>query len=220
MEKKRLLVSFSGGETSAYILMWLWMNKRDEFDMHVVFANTGQENEETLLFVKKCQDYFNIPIVWVEAIVHHGSRTGTTHKIVSYETASRNGEPFEEAIKKYMIPNLRNFICTRELKLRPIQHYSKSIGWKRGSYYTAIGIRSDEIDRVSKDRKKDMLIYPLVIPPLYFFRGNKSVDYIFNTVVTDPNFKKAGDDASVYHSMSDGQPLDISNGCEESCEVF
>ena len=53
MEKKKLLVSFSGGETSAYMAQWLWNNKQDEFDMLFVFANTGLENEETLQFVKE-----------------------------------------------------------------------------------------------------------------------------------------------------------------------
>ena len=31
--KKKLLVSFSGGETSAFMAHWLWKNKQDEFDM-------------------------------------------------------------------------------------------------------------------------------------------------------------------------------------------
>ena len=37
--------------------------------------------------------------------------------------------------------------------------YVKSLGWK--DYYTAIGIRYDEIDRVSVDRVKRKLYYPL-----------------------------------------------------------
>ena len=50
---KRLLVSFSGGETSAFMAQWLWRHKRDQYDMVFVFANTGQENEETLDFVQQ-----------------------------------------------------------------------------------------------------------------------------------------------------------------------
>lgn len=85
-EKKKLLVSFSGGETSAYMAQWLWNHKQDEFDMVFVFANTGQENEETLLFVEKCSKHFGFPVHWVEAVVHHGKRKGTTHKAVCFKT--------------------------------------------------------------------------------------------------------------------------------------
>ena len=130
--------------------------------MIFVFANTGQENEETLKFVEKCDKAFNLGIVWVEAVVHHVKRKGTTHKIVNFETADREGKVFEEVIKKYMIPNKQNMICTRELKERPITSYARSIGWRRSDYQTAIGIRSDEIDRISANKEKNRLIYPLI----------------------------------------------------------
>lgn len=162
MEKKNLLVSFSGGETSAYMAHWLKLNKSHEYDMVFVFANTGQENEQTLEFVDRCDKYFNLDLVWVEAVVHHNERKGCTHRIVNFESASRNGEPFEEVIKKYMIPNKGNNHCTRELKLNPIKSYMRSIGWKKSDYFTAVGIRSDEIDRISEKRIENKLYYPLV----------------------------------------------------------
>jgi hypothetical protein len=161
--KKKLLVSFSGGETSGYLL-WFIMNiwsKRDEYEIIVVYANTGEENEETLLFIQKCSEFFNIKVVWVEALVIHGEREGTKHKVVNFETASRKGEPFEEIIKKYGIPNQAFPHCNRELKLRPIHSYIKNeLGWK--DYYTAIGIRYDEIDRMVVNRKTYNIIYPLI----------------------------------------------------------
>lgn len=89
--KPKLLVSFSGGETSAFMAQWLWKHHRDDYDMIFVFANTGQENEETLEFVQKCADHFGFPVVWVEAVVHHGKRKASTHRIVDFETASRDG---------------------------------------------------------------------------------------------------------------------------------
>ena len=49
---KKLSISFSGGKTSAYMTKWLMDNKKQDYDEIVVtFANTGQENEETLEFV-------------------------------------------------------------------------------------------------------------------------------------------------------------------------
>jgi len=157
---KKLLVSFSGGETSGYMAQWLLKNKSKEYEMIFVFANTGLENEETLSFVEKCDKEFNLNVIWVEAVFHKEYRKGTTHKIVDYKTATRGVDLFEEMIQVYGIPNQAYPHCNRELKLQAIKSYMRSIGWK--DYYTAIGIRNDEIDRVNKDRKKNKLIYPLV----------------------------------------------------------
>lgn len=158
--KDKLLVSFSGGETSAYMLWWILKNWSNKYDVKVVFANTGQENEETLLFIEKCSDYFKVDVVWVEAVVNPENKKGTTHKIVNFETASRNGEPFEAVIAKYGISNPATPHCNREMKLNSLKSYLKSIGWKK--YYTAIGIRVDEFDRMNAKRKERRLLYPLI----------------------------------------------------------
>jgi hypothetical protein len=158
--KKKVLVSFSGGETSAYMAQWLWTHKRDEYEMIFVFANTGEENEETLIFTQKCAQHFGFPLVWIEGVFNKTKGIGTTHRVVDFNTASRKGEPFEAHCSTYGIPNIANPQCSRELKGAPIISYARSLGWKK--YYTAIGIRNDEIDRVSVQRKKNRLIYPLI----------------------------------------------------------
>jgi len=158
--KKKLLVSFSGGETSAYMAQWLWKNRRDEYDMVFVFANTGQENEQTLEFVQKCSDHFGFPVVWIEGVHHPQVGKGTEHRVVDFATASRNGEPFETFISVYSIPNQANPQCTNELKSYPIKSYARSLGWRK--YHTAIGIRIDEFDRMSAKAKARRLIYPLI----------------------------------------------------------
>jgi len=158
--EKKLLVCFSGGETSAYMAQWLISHKKEEYEMIFVFANTGQENEATLEFVNKCDKHFGLNVVWVEAIINPITGKGTTCKIVSFETASRNGEPFERHISKYGISNMENLACTRELKTNTIKSYARLIGWKK--YYTAIGIRSDEFDRMNARAKDERIIYPLV----------------------------------------------------------
>lgn len=158
--KKKLLVSFSGGETSAYMAQWLWNHKQDEYEMIFVFANTGQENNETLFFIKQCEEYFGFPVVWIEAKVFHNQRKGNGFTKVSFETVSREGEPFEQIIKKHGIPNTSTPHCTRELKQTPIKSYAKSLGWKK--YFTAIGIREDEIDRMNSNWRKNRFVYPLI----------------------------------------------------------
>jgi hypothetical protein len=162
--ERRLFISFSGGETSAFmtyaILYGAYRHRYD--DIRVVFANTGQERDETLEFVKQCDEHFGFNTVWVEAEVHHGQRTAPTSRVVTYDSADREGRVFESAIQKYGIPNSKFKSCTRDLKLRPMTHYLKSIGWEPGTYDTAIGIRVDEIDRMSDEKEKRRLVYPLI----------------------------------------------------------
>lgn len=159
--KKKLLVSFSGGETSAYMAQWLWKHKQDEYEMVFVFANTGQENEETLEFVEKCSKFFGFPVVWVEGVFSKKYGVGAKSKVVNFSTADRDGKVFEEMISVYSIPNIANPQCTKELKANPINHYARHVlKWK--TFYTAIGIRSDESDRINRKAKKLKLIYPLI----------------------------------------------------------
>lgn len=162
-ENPRLFISFSGGETSGYMSQFLINNLPKQYDeVLVLFANTGQENEETLKFVKKCDEYFNLNVVWVEAEVNPEKRKGTRHRVVDFNSAARDGKPFEDVIRKYGIPNQAYPHCTRELKLQPMTSYLRSIGWKKGTYDVAIGIRADEIDRVSAKHKENNIIYPLI----------------------------------------------------------
>lgn len=164
MEKQKMLVLFSGGRTSAYMTYKLLSECRDEYEMIPVFANTGQEMNATLDFVFACDTHFGFNTVWIEADVR-GGRNATAHKIVTYETASRAGEPFEKVVEKYGIPNASYPHCTRELKENPIHSYIRSIGWKKGEYLTAIGIRTDEQRRVKRGiscQNKQIRVYPLV----------------------------------------------------------
>lgn len=161
---KRLVTSFSGGETSGFMAAHIHMVWRDKYgwdEIVYLFANTGQENEETLEFVEQCSRRFGFKVVWVEAVVHEG-RKSTTHRVVDISTASRKGEPFEAVIRKYGIPNHDWKHCTRELKLNPMLSYLDSIGWERGTYDTAIGIRADEARRRSPTAKQSRIIYPLM----------------------------------------------------------
>jgi hypothetical protein len=155
----RLLISFSGGETSAY-MAWRLLREKAYSAVAVVFANTGEEREETLEFIKACDEAFGFKTVWVEA-VQFQDEAKTDFKVVTFQTASRRGEPFEAAIKKYGIPNSGNKQCTKVLKRYPLERYARSIGWAPRSYDIAIGIRADEIDRMSTATDRS-LVYPLV----------------------------------------------------------
>lgn len=160
--KEKYQISFSGGRTSGYMTKLLIDNFSDEYDFIVTFANTGIEHPKTLDFVNNCDKYFGFNTVWLEADVFHNERKGTGFKIVTYETASRNAEPFEEVVRKYGIPNQAFPHCTRELKLAPMRAYLKSLEINHKTIKTAIGIRKDEMRRVSKQAEVNNITYPLI----------------------------------------------------------
>lgn len=167
MKKENLLISFSGGRTSAYMTHLIINKWADKYNIVTVFANTGKEDEKTLEFVQECSVKFGIDIVWVEAsrldengkpLSKKGWKTG--HKVVTFETASRNGEPFEEAIALLGMPSTNAPWCSDQLKRLPIESYLRSIDFH--DYYKAIGVRCDEVDRVDPEWRKKKIIYPLV----------------------------------------------------------
>lgn len=161
----RLVISFSFGETSAY-MTWRILNDhalRSQFgEVVVVVANTSREREESLQFGNRCDAYFGFNSAWVESVTYEAGRA-SGHRLVSYRTAARDGSVFERMIEKYGIPNAKFIHCTRELKLNPIRSYvEEGLGWERGTYQTAVGIRADEIDRMSETAMASGVIYPLV----------------------------------------------------------
>lgn len=148
-------LSFSGGRTSAYML-WMVILSNSSEDIArwliVCFANTGKEREETLRFVQRCCEQWSIAIVWLEFC-----DSGEGFRIVDFDSASRNGEPFEAAIRKRQyLPNPVTRYCTVELKIRTMHRYLKSLGWAAndGEWDQMVGIRADEHRRVAKIRAR------------------------------------------------------------------
>ena len=158
------VISFSGGRTSAYML-WRVIQENNGLppEAKVCFANTGKEEEATLKFVNDCSVKWGVPVTWIEYISHE--EADLRFKEVTYETASRNGEPFEEVIRHYgKLPNPINKSCTAELKIRAVARYLKSIGWDE--WVSMVGIRFDEQRRAAKlkaDRKAENPIAPLAM---------------------------------------------------------
>ena len=121
-------------------------------DVRVMFANTGKEREETLVFVNEVARRWGIEIEWLEyvrrylpryksvetaercaaiqerAAREHGrvyepanGRKEPGYRIVTFETASRNGEPFDNMIDLNGLPNRSLRMCTAEMKIRVIK---------------------------------------------------------------------------------------------------
>lgn len=143
--KNGKLVSFSGGRSSAMMLKIMLDNGMIDGRTIVAFANTGKEREETLQFVRDCGDAWGIKIWWVEYQTEK-----PLYKIVNFQTASRNGEPFEALTKraKYL-PNAVQRICTGDLKIKPMNRLMKK-HFLFLRYEKYMGIRADELSRYLK----------------------------------------------------------------------
>lgn len=167
------LISFSGGRTSAHMLKAILDAHGGSLpdDVRVAFSNTGKEREETLRFVHECETRWGVPIYWIEWRATPKRAKGTASlaawlaandpdqrmvaeagfERVGYNSASRNGEPFEALIAmKQRLPNWQERWCTEFLKVGPLTALAESFGWAPGSYKEVIGLRADEGHRILK----------------------------------------------------------------------
>jgi 3'-phosphoadenosine 5'-phosphosulfate sulfotransferase (PAPS reductase)/FAD synthetase len=147
-------ISFSGGRTSAYMLWRVLQAGGGVLPSQAIvcFANTGKEDEATLRFVQDCSERWNVPITWLE--YQAADETADRWRLVDFETASRNGEPFEALIRsRNFLPNPVARFCTVELKVRAIHRYLKTIGWTE--WDSMLGIRADEPRRLAKIGNQD-----------------------------------------------------------------
>lgn len=136
------MISFSGGRTSGYMLRKV-LDAGLDADVHVLYANTGKEREETLDFIYEVETVWGVPIHWLER--------GPEGKVVEvdYGSASRDGEPFVRLIRKRnFLPNPIMRFCTSELKIRVMKQWMLAQGYKH--WTNVVGIRHDEPRRVSR----------------------------------------------------------------------
>ncbi|NBW09819.1 MAG: Nin-like protein [Caulobacteraceae bacterium] len=160
------MISFSGGRSSAMMTKILCENIPEDKRI-ICFANTGKEHELTLKFVHDYEVHFSEKIHWIEYCEVNG------YKLVEYETASRQGEPYAALIKKRgFLPNPVTRFCTTELKIRPIKKFIQSLGYKE--WENAVGIRYDEPSRYARLPKGCAKEPYETIAPLYHLRVNKA----------------------------------------------
>lgn len=138
------VVSFSGGRTSGYMLRRI-LDAGLQPDVHVLFANTGKEREETLRFVRDCGEKWGVPVHWLEWA------EGEKFRAVDFASASRDGEPFAGLIaKRKFLPNPVTRYCTQELKIRVMRNWMLDRGYEH--WTNVVGIRADEPRRVARMR--------------------------------------------------------------------
>ncbi len=136
--KKPYIVKFSGGRSSAMMLMKLLKNnqlnpKRGDI---IIFNNTSAEHPATYEFTRKikkiAEEEYNIPFFWIEYQTYEDSN-GTyqwsrrpSYKLVNDQPLSRDnlsgyrykGEVFEEMISlSGFLPSMVSRVCTLSMKI-------------------------------------------------------------------------------------------------------
>jgi 3'-phosphoadenosine 5'-phosphosulfate sulfotransferase (PAPS reductase)/FAD synthetase len=192
MSKPANIASFSGGQTSGYMLRRL-MDSEPDFDsrFRVVFENTGREHDATLDFVRDVEKHWGVHVTWLEytrvpavevdpMLVPEGRKRANLLKAqeaglgahwfreVNYETAARRGQPgpFDELLKWLAaLPNVRGRSCSAFLKRRTLQRYLEA--QETGPYNCYIGIRADEAHRATEiianlDDRNEIPQFPLI----------------------------------------------------------
>lgn len=158
LPKGNVAIAFSGGRTSAFMLHQILEANGNLPDRVVVsFQNTGREMNETLDFVQECGERWGVKIVWLEY-----RAADPRFEVVSHNSASRNGEPFEALIRKRkFLPNRVARFCTAEMKVHCSNRYLRSIGWDR--WTNTVGIRADEPNRLkgAPPKERYTLWHPL-----------------------------------------------------------
>lgn len=159
------VIQFSSGRSSAKLAHDFMAAHDGKLPADVIFAfeNTGKEDDLSLKFAHDCDVNFGLGLIWLEYTEGGGYRQ------VTYETASRNGEPFEAVIKQRggVLPNPRSRYCSSEMKTRTLHRFLRQqVGWTE--WDTMLGIRADEPKRLAKFRqnphpetKAETIILPL-----------------------------------------------------------
>jgi 3'-phosphoadenosine 5'-phosphosulfate sulfotransferase (PAPS reductase)/FAD synthetase len=157
------LISFSGGRTSGYMLWHILDAHGGKLpdNVHVCFANTGKEREETLRFVHDCETNWGVRVHWLEWLPPPPRRKKGDAKLepaadaarrfeeVGYNSANRDGAKFANLIRrKQYLPNPIMRYCTIELKIRVMRDFMIAEGNR--NWTNAVGIRADEMLRAFK----------------------------------------------------------------------
>ncbi len=166
-------IQFSGGRTSGFMLYKLleYYGGKLPDNCYVLFQNTGREMEETLEFVKDCSEKWDVKIHWLEYVAQAKNRV-TEIKIVDFDTAARNGEPFDKLMDDVKrVPNVVSRICTFYMKVRTAHYFMRKIK-QHDNFQKMLGLRFDEKKRAqSVTQNAENFETPLL--PLYHSRISK-----------------------------------------------
>lgn len=137
----KYVLSFGAGVNSTAMMVFL-IQKKFPLD-YVLFADTGSERPETYDYLSHVRKYLK--------------KKGIPFEVVRV----RNGDSlYDRCMRRKVIPSQTWRWCTRDLKIRPIYAFYRSL---KSHVFQYVGIDYDEIHRM-KDSKANYVtnIYPLI----------------------------------------------------------
>ena len=103
---KNLLVTCSGGETSMTVTLYCLEHLKKEYNICVVYANTGVESNKTLDFLNRCQNDFEIPINWMlKFITDKENQLDITKLIIKVQQEIQIGKQIKKLHLKKLLKN-------------------------------------------------------------------------------------------------------------------
>lgn len=137
---KQIVVSFSGGRTSAYLCSLI---KKLHPDAVFVFMDTGAEHEATYDFIKQVNNYFNLNLVCMRVVINPILGEGNSYQIISIDEIGHDLQPWRDMSLKYGLPYKGGEFCTDRMKTTPCKKYLDD-AYGMGNYHIWLGMRIDE----------------------------------------------------------------------------
>lgn len=137
-EAKHVL-GLSGGRDSAALAIYMRQN-RPELEIDYFFTDTGKELPEVYEFLVKLEGFLGKPVLRLNP-----------------------DRDFDFWLKQYngFLPSPQTRWCTRQLKLRPFEHWLRPMLKDQATIYSYVAIRSDEEYREGYSSKHANLIVKL-----------------------------------------------------------
>lgn len=168
---KNIMVTVSGGRSSAMSARHIQTSEKyKDFNKLYVFANTGQEREETIDFLKNIVKHWGIELNIIEGVYSDVMGVGVGYKLVDFDTMSMNSEPFEGVIMHKNkgifdgLPHSEAPYCSENLKTLPCKKFADEI-FGVNNYIKSIGYRLEDMPKriswaeIKEDKTR---IFPLL----------------------------------------------------------
>lgn len=136
-----VIVSVSGGKDSAALMSWACEMFPKE-KLVAVHAVIDIDWDETLSIVREQCEFFDLPLVEVQAVNKRGDDVGFLDILTSPRIDRKTGEE-----KENMVPDMANRWCTSRLKTGPIDKYARTLS---GNVLVLIGERREESSKRAK----------------------------------------------------------------------
>lgn len=153
--KPVIVVSFSGGRTSARFCKWV-KEKYEPLGYKVVFVfmDTGMEHPATYDFVRKVNEHLELNLVCLRTDFNMTLNKANSYEIVDINSMTFSLMPFFTMLIKHGTPYVGGAFCTDRLKDVPFTKYCEE-KFGKGNYKTLLGIRYDEPARMVGDNPND-----------------------------------------------------------------